>query len=617
MSLSPFIRQIAGSLGAAWRPLVATDLLYKLLAFVILTPLLAGLFHFLLAIAGQSVLTDVDIALFFAGPFGWLCAIVLGAVWLSIVALEQASLLAILAARHRGQQLGMLDSLRFAAGHAADVLKVTAKMICWTLLSLVPFLLIAGAVYFGLLGEYDINFYLKERPTEFQVAVGIGVVLVLILAVILFRLYSGWFLALPLILFEQTPATQGLQASQQLVSGQRRPILIWLVTWVISVLILNLVLVALVGLAGRFLIPTTVGSVLMLATRVGLMLFILSASSLILNLFATIAFAGLLFHGYLRLHSAASAAIKASPLEVQQRGKPLLTPSRLAAVGVAGFLLAALIGYVSLERSLNLETETQVMAHRGASKAAPENTMAAFQAAIDEGADWIELDVQESADGKVVVIHDSDFMKLSRNPLKVWDAKLDDLAGIDIGSWLDPKFNAERVPLLSDVLQLCKDRVGVIIELKYYGHDEQLEQRVVDIVEAAGMAKQVMIMSLKPKRVAKTKALRPDWKCGVLLSVYAGNLKEIKADFLAVNANFASRNFVKRAHAAGKEVFVWTIDDPAMMSQMMNRGVDGLLTNVPAVAKQVIQERESLNPAERLLVEIALLFKQPQAELVQ
>ncbi|MEQ9067517.1 MAG: glycerophosphodiester phosphodiesterase family protein, partial [Gimesia chilikensis] len=172
------------------------------------------------------------------------------------------------------------------------------------------------------------------------------------------------------------------------------------------------------------------------------------------------------------------------------------------------------------------------MAHRGASKAAPENTMAAFQAAIDEGADWIELDVQESADGKVVVIHDSDFMKLSRNPLKVWDAKQDDLAGIDIGSWLDPKFNAERVPLLSDVLHLCKDKVGVIIELKYYGHDEQLEQRVVDIVEAAGMAEQVMIMSLKPEGVAKTKALRPDWKCGVLLSVYAGNLKEIKADFL-------------------------------------------------------------------------------------
>ena len=617
MSLSPFIRQITGSLGAAWRPLVATDLLYKLLAFVILTPLLAGLFHFLLAIAGQSVLTDVDIALFFAGPFGWLCAIILGAVGLSIVALEQASLLAILAARHRGQQLGMLDSLRFAAGHAADVLKVTAKMIGWTLLSLVPFLLIAGAVYFGLLGEYDINFYLKERPTEFQVAVGIGGVLVLILAVILFRLYSGWFLALPLILFEQTPPAQGLQASQQLVSGQRRPILIWLVTWVICVLILNLVLVALVGLAGRFLIPTTVGSLLMLATRVGLMLFILSASSLILNLFATIACAGLIFHGYLRLHSAASTAIEASPLEVEQRGKPLLTPSRLATVGIVGFLLAALIGYVSLERSLNLETETQVMAHRGASKAAPENTMAAFQAAIDEGADWIELDVQESADGKVVVIHDSDLMKLSRNPLKVWDAKQDDLAGIDIGSWLDPKFNAERVPLLSDVLQLCKDKVGVIIELKYYGHDEQLEQRVVDVVEAAGMADQVMIMSLKPEGVAKTKALRPDWKCGVLLSVYAGNLKEIKADFLAVNANFASRNFVKRAHAAGKEVFVWTVDDPAMMSQMMNRGVDGLLTNVPAVAKQVIHERESLSPAERLLVEVALLFQQPQAELEQ
>ncbi len=111
-----FVRSFAGSLTASWRSLVAADLLYKLVAFVLLTPLFGALFRSLLTFSGQSVLSDVDIAMFFAGPFGWFCAIVLGAVWLAIVALEQASLLAILAAREKGQKMGAIGSLRFAAG---------------------------------------------------------------------------------------------------------------------------------------------------------------------------------------------------------------------------------------------------------------------------------------------------------------------------------------------------------------------------------------------------------------------------------------------------------------------------------------------------------------------
>ncbi len=194
--------------------------------------------------------------------------------------------------------------------------------------------------------------------------------------------------------------------------------------------------------------------------------------------------------------------------------------------------------------------------------------MAAFRQAIVDGADWIEIDVQETADGEVVVAHDSDFMKLSGNPLKIWDATLADLTDIDIGSWVDPKFSDERVPTLTDVLRLCKDKIGVNIELKYYGHDQQLEQRVVDIVEAEQMADQVMVMSLKPEGVAKMKALRPNWRCGLLLSVYVGKLKNIEADFLAVNSKFATRNFVRRAHKLEKEVFVWTVNDAATMSQV-------------------------------------------------
>ena len=236
------------------------------------------------------------------------------------------------------------------------------------------------------------------------------------------------------------------------------------------------------------------------------------------------------------------------------------------------------------------------MAHRGASSVAPENTLAAVKQAIEDGADWVEIDVQETADGEVVVMHDSDFMKLAGVDLKIWNATRTDLAEIDIGSWFDPTFKDERVPTLQDVLTECKGRIGVNIELKYYGHDDQLEQRVVDIVEALDMASNVVVMSLKADAVKKMKSLRPSWKVGLLMSVSAGGLQNIEADFVAVNASFADRRFVRSVHDVGKEVYVWTVNDAPTMSAMMSRGVDGVITDKPALARSVLELRVRLKP---------------------
>lgn len=609
-----FTRDIANSLVASWRSLVATDLLFKLLAFALLTPLFLILWQCLLMLAGQSVLSDVDIAMFFAGPFGWFSAIVLGAVWLAIVAWEQASLLCILAARSTGKAVSATSAVRFASGHAASVLAITTRLLGWTLLAIAPFLLVAGGVYFWLLGDYDINYYLNQRPSEFKIAVGAGVILALVLTAILLRLYSGWFLALPLVLFDQLPARDALRGSERMVAGNRRKILVWLITWLVVVFLSNLLVTALVGWLGRWLIPSSIGSLIFLATRIGLLVLILAAASLVINLLATVVFSGILFHGYRQLNPNAAAAIATRLTndhvsEVKTRS--MITRSRLAAGSIIAALGAAIVGYWALN-SLSLEDDVQIMAHRGASMTAPENTMAAFRQAIDDGADWIELDVQETADGEVVVLHDSDFMKLSGNPLKIWDAKLSDLSGLDVGTWFDPKFASERVSTLAEVLRLCKDKIGVNIELKYYGHDQKLEQRVVEIVEAEGMADQIMLMSLKPEGIAKIKSLRPSWACGLLLSVYVGELQSIEADFLAVNSKFATRSFITRAHEADKQVFVWTVNDVATMSQALNRKVDGILTDRPDLARQVLQQRSEMSSAERLLTELSILFNQPQ-----
>jgi len=367
-----FFRTVAATLTACWRSLVAADILYKLLAFTLLTPLFVLLFHCILTLTGDGVLSDVDIAIFFAGPTGWLSAIVLGSIWLTIVAMEQATLLSIMAAHSAGETVSVIPALRSTSGQVVNVLTVTARVIGWSLLIVAPFLLIAAGVYFWLLGDYDINYYLNERPTEFRVAVAIGGVLVIVLTGLLLRVYSGWFLALPLVLFNQVPPREALPKSKELVSGHRRRVLVWLITWGCTVFVINALLTAFIGAAGRVLVPASIGSLAVLATRIGLLIIVLAVGGLIINLFATITAAGLLFCGYQRINPKADESIALMP-ESGHSGPlsdKLLTRPRLFGLGLCGAILAAVIGYWSLS-SVRLQDDVQVMAHRGASKKAP------------------------------------------------------------------------------------------------------------------------------------------------------------------------------------------------------------------------------------------------------
>ena len=148
----------------------------------------------------------------------------------------------------------------------------------------------------------------------------------------------------------------------------------------------------------------------------------------------------------------------------------------------------------------------------------------------------------------------------------------------------------------------CKGRCRVVVELKSYGHDQHLEEKVVEIVEAAGMADDCIFMSLDRAMVHKMKELRPAWTSGLLVAEAMGDLTKLDADFYAVRAPLATRRFVRRVHAEGRQVYVWTVNDPAWMLSAMSRGVDGLITDVPDIAREVVGKRAGMSDAERAMV---------------
>jgi glycerophosphoryl diester phosphodiesterase len=593
---------------AYWRPFLAVHLLFTLLGITLLTPLFGGLLQGLLSLSGSAAVADQDIAVLLLTPLGALSGVLLVAVLMAITGLELAALQTVAQAARYGLPVGALDACACALRRAPAVLRLTLGFTLRVLLYLAPYLAAVGAVAWLLLSDHDINYYLSQRPTEFYAALGIAAVLTLLLVWFLGRRLLGWSVVLPLVLFSGVRPEESFRASERLTAPRRALCVRMLVTWVVLALLLGLVPALFLHFTTGAILAAGVDSLQRLLLLLGLTAAAWSVLGFLVAAFNLALLVALVAELYDRSPDHGGAAAIEGVLRQPEKR---INPRRLA---IALVLLAAVgaAGGIALLGDISVEDRALIVAHRGAAGAAPENTLASVERAVDDGADWVEIDVQESRDGQVVVVHDSDFMKLAGNPLKVWEGDLAEIRSIDVGSWFAPEFAAERVPTLREVLETVRGRSRLVIELKYYGHDQQLEQRVVDIVESMQMADQVAVMSLKLEGIEKLKALRPDWTAGLLAATAVGDLTRLEVDFLAVNQNIANRAFIKRARQRGKQVFVWTVNDGLSLSRWLSAGVDGVITDEPALARQVLAQRSELSSAERLLLSLATLFGKPE-----
>ncbi len=237
-----------------------------------------------------------------------------------------------------------------------------------------------------------------------------------------------------------------------------------------------------------------------------------------------------------------------------------------------------------------------IFAHRGASKAAPENTLPAFEAAIRLGADGVELDVQYASDGALVIFHNATLEKTSDGTGRVTAHTLEELRALDAGSWFDPAFAGTRIPTLDEALDLLKGKLLINIELKVLDTlSSGLGPDTVKAVHARGMADQVVISSFNPFALRRAKQAGPEIECALLLANdlpgwmrWGVTRRYSRADGLHPDFIMVDETYVARARKHGLPVRVWTVDDEADMRRIIGLGVDAIITNVPDVAKTLL-----------------------------
>lgn len=597
------LKEFFSILRRSFWPLLLTGLLYRIIEFTILAPLVGGLAGLFFAASGRLVIANEEIAAFFLQPIGLFALIVIAACSLALIALEQACLMLIWFETDTVILNRLWSTVRHALSRTTEILELALRIVLRIIFYSTPFVLLAGLIFYALLIRHDINYYLTNRPPEFKFAIIGGLLLAVGLAFTVIRYSVRVIFSLPILLFEAKRPSEALLLSSLKSKQHVIPIAMSIGTWGVAVFTASGLMAALFIWVGRLSVPLFVGYATFLVPLVGFLFLGLTICEFLISIAATASFSVLVMYRYCIMNPCETnlSGRQTEDNASRQDQKISVSGGGLIIVAVLFFCVSAVTGWFLFSRA-DLEGQTEVVAHRGASGSCPENTMAAIKQAIADDAHWVEIDVQRTADERVVVVHDRDLMRIGKTPLVVTQTPYAKIAGIDVGSWFHPRFSDQRIPTLEAVLEYCMDKIKINIELKYYTWDPFLADRVTEIVDNLNMEKQVVIMSLKPEAVEQVKRLRPQWQVGLLAASALTDLTRMDCDFLAVHSRMATPAFVRRVHRKGKTVQVWTINDAAGMIKMFGMGIDAVITDKPALAARLLVQRARMGPVERLLV---------------
>ncbi|MFI9025879.1 glycerophosphodiester phosphodiesterase [Streptomyces sp. NPDC053560] len=286
-----------------------------------------------------------------------------------------------------------------------------------------------------------------------------------------------------------------------------------------------------------------------------------------------------------------------------------------ALVGLTAFSLPA-----AAAQAADHHDRPVTVAHRGASAYAPENTIAAVDAAHRMGIDWVENDVQRTKDGKLVVMHDTTLNRTTnveelypnRSPWKVADFTLGEIRKLDAGSWFDAKFKGQRVPTLERYMDaVTRNHQKLLLELKspelYPGIEAQTirELRREGWTDRQHVKRRLIIQSFNGDSVKKVHELRPDIKTGFLgtpavadLPKYAQFADQINPSHTTLSmAYVAAVHAFEGPHGRPLEVYTWTVNDAATAKKVAGWGVDGIITNKPDVVRDAVKSAGFQVPA--------------------
>ncbi len=589
--------------------LLIFDIFFKIIVTTVFGPISAGIINRLIASGGTYVIGNEQIIDFVLSPLGIVAVIVSGALALAIFFAEQTGIVLIASRFRFGIHLRSYEAFYGMLKHLRILIELGARQIIIGLLYLAPLAAMLGAAYYYLNLRYDLNFLLVEKPPVFwfgaALAGFIGICGLLVIGI----LYIGWIFSVPLCVLEAENPSTALHKSRRLVSGNFWRIGLLLVGWAILITATGVIITFALDLLGEFILNRIGGNQTIVIPAVCILLGFYGLTAAALTFIGFTANCLLIAGLYYEIREANGIHPPIKPLR-NPAGKTAGPAQRrtIWAIVILTLIMTTISSYVILDR-VDLEHPVAVTAHRGSSMDAPENTLSAIRQAIEDGADYAEIDVQETADGQIVLLHDTDLMRIAGVNKKIWQLTYAEIKPLDAGSWFAPKFKGEHIPTLSEALALSGDKIKLNIELKFNGHEKQLVESVVKIVQNHDFGSRCVIASLNYSALRKVKKLDPALKTGFIIAGSIGNMFRADTDILSLSSSIVNADVVAAARKRQKQVHVWTVNQPAAMTRYINLSVDNIITDYPADLVSIIDKRASLSDVEKFLLAAADMLK--------
>ena len=571
------------------RQLVIFEVLFRLVAGTFYIRLVNQLLRFSLRMAGYSYLTMSNMGAFLLRPATIVCALLAAVLGMVLMVVEIGGLITAYQAAAYSMRVDSVYILKGALGKAWDACKGRN----WKLLPL------ALADYVMMNSYLLLRILTKIKPLNFVMyeimhapAARLGLVM-LTAALVLIGIPT--MLVFFACMIEQKQFRDGFRRSMELLKGRslRAVVLLLVVNFGLAVglVLMYVVIVVVSAVIVTLFVDSYAAMAVLAAVCTKLEVVVLFIGGILAPL---VDFGALtvIYYQYGMKSAHAAPWDFTMPYELHFKRKWILTITG-ALAGASLFLIFDMV-YNGTSPDWDVLGQTEVTAHRGSSRMAPENTMAAIEAAMEEMADYSEIDVQTTADGIVVVCHDLNLKRVAGVDRRLGTMTYDQVSWLAVGSHFSSRFAGERIPTLEEVLEACKGRMKLNIELKNIGNSSSLPEQVAALVREYGMEDQWVITSVKLGYLERVKEMAPELRTGYILAAAYGTYYDNEyIDFISIRSSFVGRKLVEAAHEKGKAVHVWTVNSKTEIEQMKLLGVDNIITDYPVRAREILYREET------------------------
>ncbi len=590
------VKKVISLLNYNLKTLVGFEALYKILTLLIFMPLFLNLFNLITKITGYSYLTLENFLSFLLNPIVIVLLIILFLLMAVYTLFDIAAIIVILDASYQKKKIKMSDACSIALKKCQGFFKIKNIMVVFLVLFLIPFLNIG--VSSSLIATIKIPEFIMEYIIKNRFLLSLIVSLYVLLLILLLRL-------LYIFHYHVVEGKNFLEARKDSIKLSKKSHLKDLVTLIVVQLVIFILyfLLLIAGILLIMLVSKVFEKILIIKSLSATIIWLFIAFTFIVFVLLTtpISYATISVLYYLHKDEK-KEKIKHIIIDENKNTKTNKWLKRITWMfsGMAlilGFLFT--YGLYKGDYNLNIEytRRLEVTAHRGASVFYPENTMSAFVGAKKLGADWIELDVQETKDKEVIVIHDTNFKRTTGVDKNTWELTYEDVEKLDAGSFFDKKYKKEKIPLLKDVVEFAKENsIRLNIEIKPTGHEKALEKEVVDIINEENFEDSCVITSQVYDVLKKVKKYDKNIKTVYVMSLAYGDITSLKdADNFSIEAMSVTRKLVKKVHNEGKELYAWTVNSKESINNMIDLNVDNIITDDITLAKDTIYSSKTSN----------------------